>query len=355
MSKYQEVAGWILEQIDSGVLSAGSKIPSENELCEKFHISRQTVRHAIAKLSKEGVLRSAQGSGTYVDDYKLKLSKRIAVVTTYVDGYIFPKTIQGIESTLKDYGYSMQLSFTNNTYEREREILENLIAQKDTAGLLLEPTKSALPSPNIDLIKKLEEQGTRILLINSYYQQLPIPHVSLDDKKCSYLAVKALIEAGHTKIGCILKLDDGQGRERYLGYLEAMKEMNFAVDDKWIVWLDTDDLGNMEENTDKIKRRINDCTALFIYNDQVAVEVISLLQKNGKKVPDDMSIVSIDDSDLAHMNGLSLDSIPHPKQELGEKAAENLIHLIHNSSFDATWKFTETLNKRGSIRNIKKI
>ena len=56
MAKYQEIVGWISEQIDKGDYPPGSKIPSENELCRKFGISRQTVRHAIAYLIEEGKL-----------------------------------------------------------------------------------------------------------------------------------------------------------------------------------------------------------------------------------------------------------------------------------------------------------
>ena len=54
----------------------------------------------------------------------------VAVITTYVDDYIFPSTIRGIENTLSDKGYSMQLSFTNNTVGKERQILQDLLAVK---------------------------------------------------------------------------------------------------------------------------------------------------------------------------------------------------------------------------------
>ena len=53
MSKYQKVIDWINQNIDNGALRPGEKIPSENELCEQFGLSRQTVRHAILKLSED--------------------------------------------------------------------------------------------------------------------------------------------------------------------------------------------------------------------------------------------------------------------------------------------------------------
>ena len=98
MAKYQKVIDWISKNIDNGTLKPGSRIPSENELCAKFGLSRQTVRHAILMLAEEGLLESRRGSGTYVADQKADDSGRsvVAVVTTYVDDYIFPSTIRGI-------------------------------------------------------------------------------------------------------------------------------------------------------------------------------------------------------------------------------------------------------------------
>lgn len=355
MAKYQEIAGWISEQIDRSIFPPGSKIPSENELCSKFNISRQTARHAISSLIETGVLHSEQGSGTYVTgENSVTTSKRIAVVTTYVDSYIFPKTIQGIESKLTEFGYTMQLSFTNNTFTRERAILQDLLENGDTAGLLIEPTRSALPNPNLDLFRELEQRGTKVLFLNSFYPQLDMPHVSLNDKECAYHAVKELISAGHEKIACIMKLDDGQGHARYSGYLQAMMEAGNPVEDAWVVWLDTEDIAHMKDNYERIHRRFEGCTALFAYNDQVAVDAISILQAAGLKIPEQMSIVSMDDSDLTKKNGLMLDSVPHPKERLGEKAAENLVHLIYNKTFEATYEFTEDVIQRGSVRNIQK-
>jgi GntR family transcriptional regulator of arabinose operon len=68
LAKYQNIIDWINKEIDNGNLLPGEKIPSENELCERFGLSRQTVRHAIGKMSEDGLLESRRGSGTYFAD-----------------------------------------------------------------------------------------------------------------------------------------------------------------------------------------------------------------------------------------------------------------------------------------------
>ncbi len=360
MSKYKQVINWLTEKIDTGKLSPGEKIPSENELCDTFGLSRQTVRHAISKLVEDGLVETRQGSGTFVSDQRAGEGERnvVAVVTTYVDDYIFPSTIRGIESTLSDKGYSMLLSFSNNTVEKERQILTDILGRNDVAGIIMEPVKSALPSPNMDLYKKLQSKGVKILLINSFYPELTLPHVSLNDADCAYKAVNALIEAGHENIGCVLKLDDGQGRERYRGYLKAIMEAGLPFSYDHVNWVDTIDVRDGKRAFSKALERLKECTAVFCYNDQVAGMLIEVLQANGVRVPEDMSIVGMDDSDIARngVNGIRLTSIPHPKEKLGEKAAQNMIRMIHEGklAFNATFEFEEDVILRNSIYKRKK-
>jgi len=356
MAKYKKVIDWINKNLDNGTLKPGSRIPSENELCAKFGLSRQTVRHAILKLAEEGLLESRRGSGTYVTDQKAEDDGRsvVAVVTTYVDDYIFPSTIRGIENTLSEKGYSMQLSFTNNTVDKERQILEDIARRSDVAGVIMEPVKSALPNPNMHLYKELVAKGIRVLFINSFYPELDLPHVSINDEECAYQAVKALIDAGHKEIGCVLKLDDGQGRERYRGYLRAMTEHGLSFTYDHVNWIDTIDIKDGFRALSRVKDRLKGCTAVFCYNDLVAGMLMQMLRASGVKLPDEMSVVGMDDSDLAKIgvDGVTIASIPHPKSKLGQKAAQNMIRLIHgvNSNYNATYEFSENVVVRSSIR-----
>lgn len=165
-----ELVRFIREEIESGRLVPGQKMYSENELKDMFGMSRQTVRHAISILEQEGIIYKIQGSGTYINDTRLaNLEKRtrIAVVTTYVDGYIFPSTIQGIENVLFEKGYSVQIAFTNNQNSREKTILEDIISRDEVAGVIMETTKSGIPNPNLPLFRELGKKKIPILFINS--------------------------------------------------------------------------------------------------------------------------------------------------------------------------------------------
>lgn len=353
--KYQELIRYLNNLIDDGTLKPGDKMYSENRLADMFAISRQTVRHAIGILEEEGKVSRVRGSGTYVSDPRttnLEKRNRIAVVTTYVDSYIFPKTIQGIENVLFEKGYSVQIAFTNNTIEREKNVLEDIISREDVAGVIVEGTKSGLPNPNIDLYRKLQEKRIPILFINTFYPELGAPHVSLNDVEAAKMAVNYLLSKGHTQIGTIMKLDDGQGRLRYLGYVQAMEEAGLAVSDSRMVWIDTDDFKQLSLCMDKILARIENCTALLCYNDQVAYQLVNLLNERGISIPKKLSIVGIDDSDLARMCEIPITSLPHPKEKLGAKAAENLLKLIENYKYDATYEFDTRVVERETVAEV---
>lgn len=355
--KYLELVKWMKEQIETKKLVPGQKMYSENTLKEMFGVSRQTVRHAVGVLENEGMIRRIQGSGTYINDNRLaNLTKRmrVSVVTTYVDGYIFPRTIRGIENVLLEAGYSVQIAFTNNQHGREKTILEDIISRDEVSGLIVEPTKSGIPNPNLRLYQEIRKKRIPVIFINSYYPQLKIPYVSINDHMAGWKMTRYLISMGHEKIGGIFKLDDGQGRARFSGYMDAMMDAGLEVEDGQIVWVDTEEKQHLEKVSDKVLERFQDCTAVFCYNDEVAFGLLDIFKKHGIRVPRDISVASVDDSELAILGDVPIASTPHPMERLGGKAAENLLHMIKDPSFDANYEFEVDVVPRDSVRRLKK-
>lgn len=352
-AKYMAVVNWIMEQIKNGVFQMGDKLPSENELSREFELSRQTIRHAIDVLEQKNMLTRIRGSGTYLGTGGRELKKvryqNIAVISTYVDSYIFPMVLKGIEKTLSKAGYTMQVAFTGNRIEKEGEILDKLLKKGLIDGLIVEPAKSALPNPNLDSYKRLAKQQLPVLFFNSSYPQLEFPCVALHDELVSQKAVQYLIKAGHQKIGGIFKCDDGQGHLRYLGFMEAMEGAGLAVDRRGIIWIDSESQNDLDFWSDYLFDRVKDCTALVCYNDEVAYLLSGICMKRGIRIPNDLSLVSIDNSELASLGEVSITSFPHPMEALGRKAAENMIHMIENPYFDGNYLFDSEAVVRNSV------
>ena len=357
--KYERIVSWVQTEIENGALSRGDKLPSENELMERFRVSRQTVRRAMEELTEKGVVEGRRGSGTYVTvntrRYAAGKEIRIAVMLTYVDTYIFPSIIKGIESVLSSEGCTLQIAMTDNAVEKERMLLKEFIHTQSVDGIIAETVKSALPNPNMELYREIENMGIPVLFVNSYYKELDIPHISMDDRKAGYLAAKHLAECGHTRIGGIFKADDGQGHLRYAGYTDALMEQEIKIRGDQVIWIDSEELRAMGEESAKFLKRLKGCTACVCYNDETAYKIVEIFRKSGYRVPEDLSVVGIDNSGLAKFCPVPLTSVENPVEKLGRTAAERMTWKIFRNEEMETVEFEPQLIMRNSVQVIHQI
>lgn len=358
--KYGEILKWIKKRLSEGELKSGDKLESEHQLCSIFQVSRQTVRHAISLLEDENIVERRKGSGTYIKAAvdvreKEKKTMQVAVMTTYVQEYIFAAIIQQIENQLSQHGYGVQISFTNNTVEKERFILKNILEKNMVDGLIAEPTMSGLPNPNLDIYRKIMAKGIPVIFINSYYPELDAPHVGLDDKLTGKMVTNHLLKSGHQNIAAIFKADDGQGHRRYAGYIEALMEADIRIRSRQVVWLDTEEVRHMKDDAGWILRRMQGCTACVCYNDEVASALTAICLEQGIRVPQDLSIIGIDDSSLANYCEVPLTSAKNPVKELGKIAALEMLDLMNGRPVPKNKELRPEIVNRNSVNMINSL
>jgi GntR family transcriptional regulator, arabinose operon transcriptional repressor len=332
--KYQLVKDFIIDYITSGELKYNDRIFSEAELTDRFSISRHTVRKAIDDLVKDGWLYKQQGKGTFVSDpcaNQNQSGKLIGVVTTYFKDYIFPDIIAGIDEVLGEHGYSILLGSTNNDTQRERTILSNML-NNQLAGLIVEPTRSTYPNYNLDIYEQFRGRGIPILFIHGSYSNFPASYVIEDDVQAGFLATEHLIELGHHQIGGVFKSDDVQGHGRYQGYIKALRKHAIDIDESKVLWFTTSDRKKIlsDEHWPQLQSLILSCTALVCYNDEITVVLINIMKQHACYVPQDISLVSFDNSNLAQSLEIKLTTVAHPKSKLGCVAAEGLLKMIED-------------------------
>ena len=341
--KHEALSDWIRDRILAGTFPIGSRLPSEHELAQRFRLSRQTVRQALSTLVAENLLERRQGSGTYVSRAALDqrpVTMNIGVITTYLDSYIFPGVIRGIDRVLSLNGYHMQLGITYNKTRNENQVLSSLL-ESGVDGLIVEPTKSALPNPNQKLYREIAANRIPLLFLNGYY--------------AGKLATRFLLRRGHRKIFGIFKSDDVQGHFRYSGYVNQMRDADTAFEDSWVMWYVTEDLDTLfaPKDDERLLSRIGDSTGVVCYNDEIACKLLEVYARNGIKVPEQVSIVSFDNSDLAAVGHPGLTSIDYPAGEIGAEAARRLLALIRRQS-RGSYAFPPRMVERGSVRNLNR-
>ena len=348
-AKYQMVA----DALRTGILDGTYQktLPTELALCDRFQVSRQTVRQALSLLESERLIDRRQGSGSHIRERKEPVPHRrlsIAVVTTYISDYIFPSILREIEAVCSENNSAPLLFATQNQFDNERKILQTLLGMEQLDGVLVEGTKTGLPNPNIALYRQLMDKGIPLVFMHGNYEQLPDTLSVLDDNVAGgRMLVEYLYRKGHRKIAGIFKYDDLQGRQRFVGYLDAMQELGLSLADKDILWYSTDQKDSFLRDgfsvtwTDELLSR---STALICYNDEIASRVVSYLTKKGISIPGDVAVVSFDNSQYSEMSIPRITSLSHERHNVGRLAAELLFRHLRGepcSSQLAPWVLME--------------
>ena len=334
--KYMEIYDWVVAAILNGQFPYNSKIPSESEMMKRFSVSRQTVRNAIKRLVANNYIKSVNGSGNYVLREVNQKSNVVGVMFTVISGYICADIFNGLESVLSKHGYGIQLELSHCTVENEAKFIRRML-KSNVAGLILEPTKSGFPTPNAKLFQKLDEENIPYVFVNSCYSNVKANAVVWNDEKVAFHMTRHLIKTGHPNIACFFRFDEMQGIQRYMGYINGLHDCGLEVDENNICWYSINDEENFVTRNESsinrvLDRAIQSCSAIICYNDIIAATIINKLRSRGIVVPQQMTIVSFDNSNLVQFFGIDgFLSFDHPKAKLGEAAAKMLIRCIQEN------------------------
>ena len=349
--KYKWLAGKLKEMTEKYRNAGIEKLPTEQELCSRYHVSRQTVRQALSILEDSRLIVRRQGSGSYITGLSTDPSRNtISVLISDDQEYIYPGVLSDIRSELDKNGFSCRVHITGNRTETEYQILLGLL-DAPPLGVIAEGCKSALPSPNLDLYRRLVKKGTSVVFLHNYYPALQDSlYVKDDNTGGSAMLVRHLAERGHISIGGIFKTDDLQGIERYQGFVETMRALHLNTADEKIGWFDSRDQYALETSRDTsflraiAKEALSSCTAVVCYNDMIAYYLIQELRLAGQKLPEDMSVASFDNTYLSSSERLTITSLSHRLHETGTEAARMMIRKLKGlpvQSVELPWELRE--------------
>lgn len=333
--KHQLVKQDIADKILTEVYKVNDKLPTEAELMATYQVSRFTIRHAIGELEKDNFVYRIQGRGMFVNDWKSQPrpsgdNKTIGVITTHIADYIFPNIIAGIDNYVSNLGYTVLLASTQNNPDKERKSLANLLSNP-LSGIIIEPTRSALANENYAIYESIQSQGTPMLFINAVYDGLNAPYLIMDDVQTGEMATNYLITHGHEQILGIFKVDDKQGIGRMNGFIKAYQAHPEIANLSEIMLYQT------EENKTNLFKKLHASltrsalapTAVVCYNDELAIQVIKFVKEIGRRVPEDVSIIGVDDYHFSLFISPALTTIRHPQEQMGLDAGKMIIRLIN--------------------------
>ncbi|MFA7189419.1 MAG: LacI family DNA-binding transcriptional regulator [Sphaerochaetaceae bacterium] len=249
----------------------------------------------------------------------------------------YGEILSSIEFEARKSGYDIILSGTD-VNERYFEIAQ----KRSLDGIII---VGLYPH---DYYDGLEQSEIPVVLVDSYCEGLPFPEIRSDDVNGARNAVKMLIDNGHSKIAFITGPLRNQGvdKQRFLGYQQAFEDAGLKFDSSWIFQGDV-----TFESGKSFATMIaggSDLTAAFITSDIVAIGFASQFKNLGKRIPDDFSIISFDDTYLARTSSPELTTV---HQDIAKKGREAVRMILEQRNDLVTLDLD--LVERDSVRKLE--
>lgn len=262
---------------------------------------------------------------------KSRRSGLIGVIIPKINSYTTGEVVAGISSTLSPSRCQMLLANTDNSVPEE-EAAYDLFRRQRVAGVLHLAT-----TVNDRLAGAIREAGLPIVLIGQDASHLGICSVIQNERSAARMMTEHLIEGGHRRIGLVtVSEEDIQvGGERTAGYLEALEAHRLPVDPELIIRT-TFKAEAGEEAAERLLRMTGSrrCTAIMAVTDRLAVGIMACLHDHGIRVPQDMAVAGVGDSDMARMVRPALSTVHYDYAGTGAEAARLLMEMQEGAQPD---------------------
>jgi LacI family transcriptional regulator len=292
----------------------------------------------VSEKTRQKVLRVIQEQGFRPNFVARALAKQrtrvLSVIipqslsTTFTDPY-FPTLIQHISRRANTHGFAVML-WVGNDAEEESLFADRILDHGLFDGAII--TSATQDDP---LVARLIASGTPCVIIGPTYG-LDVSNVDVENCDGAKSAVLHLITLGYKRIGMISgPRNMGAPQDRLQGYIDALTECGYAVDESLMV---TGDFNEQSGYTGMQTLLTHGVDAVFAASDMMAVGALRAIQHAGLRVPHDVAVVSFDDMPFAATTNPSLTTVHQPLDGLGLHATEMLFHLL-----DGTLQQRETI------------
>ncbi len=332
LPKYVQIKEAIRQEIEDGILREGQQLPSEAALIDRFGASKMTVIRALQELVQEGYLRRVQGKGTYVTRPP-QHGPLIGVLVPGTDRGIFTVILYSIEERAHQLGFEVVLCSTDEDTEKVDTFAERLIA-RHAAGVIAVPLER-VPDPNSNLgwYNRFKEAQIPVVLVDRDIEK--VEHtllVETNNEEIMADLTREVLKRGHRRILAVRweEIQSTTTDARVRGLMKAAKEEDPKAEFVELISIsDQKPFSNSIEDFQSLLFEYEP-TVIMCINDQIAMQVFSLLSNISARVADGISITGFDDLPVSQAIGLT--TVHQPLAEEGRAAVELLHQVIKGES-----------------------
>ena len=291
-------------------------------------------RPDVSPQTREAVLRVVREHGFSTNRNARALSGGrtglVGVTLPILEAAYFAVIVSGTAEALYEHDMRIVLCPTLHQHEREVTLLDRLMHGTTDGAILMLPEES-----NAEL-RALQETGYPFVVVDPRVQlDQGIPAVSASNASGARAVVEHLLSLGHRRIGAILGPADWMATtERLNGYRSALAAAGVLAARDLVVESDFS-IESGEAAAAALLDLPERPTAIFGFNDNVAIGALRAAEARGLTVPDDLSVVGFDDSEQSGLVTPALTTVRQPLAEMGRMAVSLLLRLLDHQRVEA--------------------
>lgn len=275
-----------------------------------------------------------------------KKTTTVGVIIPDISNSTYAELARGIEDIATMYRYNIILSNSDQNENKELQLLETMLGKQVDGIVFMSDVISS------ELLFEMERSPTPIVLAGSIEETGKIASVNIDYYGAAYEAVKKLIDNGHKEIALISGPLTSKINKDYKlkAYREALKEAGLEFRPELVVECNN----SYDEGMDAVKElKPFNPTAYFVNNDEMSIGVIHQVEEYGLRIPEDVEIISYENSKLARMARPMLSSVALPLYDIGAVSMRLLTKYMNKEEIDENQVILPYhLEQRQSTKNI---
>lgn len=326
-----------------------------SDICKTTGFSKATVSRVIngnpsvKPKTRDIVLKAMESVGYYPNPVAQSLATRrsntIGLILPHFYSYYFGSIMKTIAQQAQDSNKKLLLMDSHNTRDGELEALRSLVSQKCSVIIVYSRHLS-----ETELTEFQNRSNVPLIVLNRQFSDSHVSSFGFSQYQLGYLATEHLIQLGHTQIACITNpLDSQTGKSRLNAYQACLEKHNLPFSEETVIE------GNNQIETGYqcaktlLARNIS-FSALFCCTDDMALGAIRAMHEQGLKVPEDISVVGIDNEPNSSFSVPSISTVALPITELTQDAIDLAIAFTNDpdSKIVLHKEYTGTLIERES-------
>lgn len=347
---YKQVKDMVLSVIKEKKMAEGAILPSEPDLCSMLRVSSITVRRALRELGQEGWITRRPGIGTLITG-KVNAPAKIVVSIRWKvsETAYYAQTLINVFNSMESKECNFRIVSGSDDYKAQ------YLEYKADGMIIVAPKKK-----HYAILKEMKEAGQNFVVLGASSPDWDLNFVDCDHAGAAFIATEYLIEQGHRNIGLLSgPEEDYEYQDILKGYTAALEKNNCPVNPVSIKHISSalTAEGHLDAVQDWLLTQMKEktkFTALLCAGYLFSTDVYICSNNGIIKIPEDISIVTLDETPVDMAFSPPLTAVKQPLKEIAAEAVNALERIRKDSGHYIRKRFKPELIIRKSVKTINR-